>query len=183
MSKNSTNSLISLLVGLMLGGILGILFAPDKGNNTRDRLSFRLNKYKRKLENLILAGRFPAEIMPQFFKRSDVLLVTLKREEIFSYTVPSKIQAYLAAGRPIIAALDGEGARVIEDAGAGVTCAAEDVDGIVNCIERLYEMTDIQKQEMSERGRAYYEHNFEMESQAKNLIKILENRILNNEKR
>ena len=53
MSKNSTNSFISLLVGLMLGGILGILFAPDKGNNTRDRLTFRLNKYKRKLENLI----------------------------------------------------------------------------------------------------------------------------------
>ena len=53
MSKNSTNSFISLLVGLMLGGMLGILFAPDKGNNTRDRLTFRLNKYKRKLENLI----------------------------------------------------------------------------------------------------------------------------------
>ena len=53
MSKNSTNSFISLLVGLMLGGMLGILFAPDKGNNTRDRLTFRLNRYKRKLENLI----------------------------------------------------------------------------------------------------------------------------------
>ena len=53
MSKNSTNSFISLLVGLMLGGILGVLFAPDKGNNTRGRLSFRLNRYKRKLENLI----------------------------------------------------------------------------------------------------------------------------------
>ena len=50
MSKNSTNSFISLLVGLMLGGILGILFAPDKGNNTRDRLSFRLNRYKRKFD-------------------------------------------------------------------------------------------------------------------------------------
>jgi gas vesicle protein len=53
MSKNSTNSFISLLVGLMLGGILGILFAPDKGNNTRHRLTFRLDRYKRKLENLI----------------------------------------------------------------------------------------------------------------------------------
>ncbi len=53
MSKNSTNSFISLLVGLLLGGIIGILFAPDKGNNTRDRLNFRLNRYKRKLEDLL----------------------------------------------------------------------------------------------------------------------------------
>ena len=53
MSKNSTNSFISLIVGLIIGGILGVLFAPDKGNNTRDRLTFRLNKYKRKLEDLL----------------------------------------------------------------------------------------------------------------------------------
>ena len=50
MSKNSTNTFISLLLGLIVGGILGILFAPDKGNNTRDRLTFKLNKYKRKLD-------------------------------------------------------------------------------------------------------------------------------------
>tara|TARA_B100000212_G_scaffold173979_1_gene130849 strand:+ start:1226 stop:1525 length:300 start_codon:yes stop_codon:yes gene_type:complete len=53
MSKNSTNSFISLILGLIIGGVLGILFAPDKGNNTRDRLTFRLNKYKRKLEDLL----------------------------------------------------------------------------------------------------------------------------------
>ena len=53
MSKNSTNSFISLIVGLIIGGILGVLFAPDKGNNTRDRLTFRLNKYKIKLEDLL----------------------------------------------------------------------------------------------------------------------------------
>ena len=53
MSKNSTNTFISLLLGLIVGGVLGILFAPDKGNNTRDRLTFRLNKYKRKLEELV----------------------------------------------------------------------------------------------------------------------------------
>ena len=53
MSKNSTNSFISLLVGLIIGGIVGILFAPDKGNNTRDSLTFRLNQYRKKLEDLI----------------------------------------------------------------------------------------------------------------------------------
>ena len=53
MSKNSTNSFISLIVGLEVGGIIGILFAPDKGNNTRDRLNFRLNRYRRKLEDLL----------------------------------------------------------------------------------------------------------------------------------
>ena len=53
MSKNSINSLIGLIVGLLIGGVLGVLFAPDTGNNTRDKLTFRLNKYKRKLEDLV----------------------------------------------------------------------------------------------------------------------------------
>lgn len=53
MSKNSTNSFISLIVGLIIGGVLGILFAPDKGNNTRDRLTYRLNKYKLRIQDLL----------------------------------------------------------------------------------------------------------------------------------
>jgi len=137
-------------------------------------------KEKRKLDNLILAGRFPSEVMPQIFQLSGALLVALKKEEIFSYTVPSKIQAYLASSRPIIAALDGEGACVIEDAGAGLTCDSEDVDGLVKCIGNLYCMTDIEKQKMSESGRAYYLKYFEMGSQAKRLVEILDNRLVKN---
>lgn len=52
MSKNS-NSLVAFLVGAGVGAALGILFAPDTGDNTRDRLSFRLSKYKKELEDLI----------------------------------------------------------------------------------------------------------------------------------
>ncbi len=51
MSKQS-NSIISFLVGAATGAALGILFAPDKGKNTRDKLSYRLDKYREKLQEL-----------------------------------------------------------------------------------------------------------------------------------
>lgn len=52
MSKKS-NSLLAFLLGTATGAILGILYAPDKGSNTRDRLSFKLDKYRSMLEDLI----------------------------------------------------------------------------------------------------------------------------------
>jgi len=53
MSKKSGNSLLAFLLGAATGAILGILYAPDKGSNTRDKLSFRLDKYKQMLEDLL----------------------------------------------------------------------------------------------------------------------------------
>ncbi|MCH7513398.1 MAG: YtxH domain-containing protein [Bacteroidetes bacterium] len=52
MSKKS-NSLFAFLLGTATGAILGILYAPDKGSNTRDRLSYKLDKYRSILEDLI----------------------------------------------------------------------------------------------------------------------------------
>ena len=134
-------------------------------------------KHFRELDNLILAGRFPVSEMPQFFSRAAGLLVTLKREEIFTYTIPSKIQAYLAAGRPIIAALDGEGARVVEEAGAGLTCPAQDAAGLARCIEQLYQMSPAERDKLGQAGRGYYLEHFEMSRQSQRLVEILESRI------
>ena len=53
MSKKSGNSLLAFLLGAATGAILGILYAPDKGSNTRDKLTFRLDKYKQVLEELL----------------------------------------------------------------------------------------------------------------------------------
>jgi glycosyltransferase involved in cell wall biosynthesis len=134
-------------------------------------------KQSRALDNLILAGRFPASEMPHFFSRAAGLLVTLKQNEAFSYTIPSKVQAYLAAGRPIIAALDGEGARIVQEAGAGLTSPAQDAEGMAKSIEQLFRMTLEQRESLGQSGRAYYLEHFEMERQSQRLVELLHSRI------
>lgn len=134
------------------------------------------------LDNLVLAGRYPMSLMPCIYKRSAGLLVTLKKDQLFSYTVPSKLQSYLAAGKPIIAALNGEGARVVEEAGAGLSCMAEDAKGLVSCIRELYKMPKEERQQMGENGHAYFLEHFEMSRQAEHLIDILTHRLKSIEK-
>ena len=53
MSKNSNNALMAFLAGAAVGAILGVLYAPDKGSNTREKLAFRLDKYKKMLEEYL----------------------------------------------------------------------------------------------------------------------------------
>jgi len=129
------------------------------------------------LENLILAGRYPSSVMPDIFSRAAGLLVSLKRDEILTYTVPCKIQAYLAASRPIIAALDGEGARIINLAGAGFSGPAEDALALAKNIEKLYHLPVAMRNKLGDSGRAYFLNHFEMERQSLRLIEILENKI------
>lgn len=128
------------------------------------------------LDNLILAGRFPMEAMPQIFERSSALLVSLKDEEIFAYTIPSKVQAYLAAGKPVIASLRGEGARVVEEAGAGKSCEPENAEALVASILALKGMSSAEREEAGAAGRRYFSEHFDMDRQVDRLVDILESR-------
>lgn len=125
------------------------------------------------LNNLILAGRFAPQAMPQIFEKSSALLVSLNDNEAFAQTVPSKIQAYLAAGRPILASINGEGARVVSEAGAGLTSAAEEVLPLVENIRRLQALGVAEREAMGKSGRDYFDVNFDMPSQVKNLVRLL----------
>jgi len=108
-----------------------------------------------------LLGRRPVEAMPRYFSLADALLATLRKEPIFELTIPSKIQSYLACVKPIIAAVDGEGARIIEEAGAGLTCPSENPGALAHAVLEMYRMPQSERQTMGTHGRAYFNSHFE----------------------
>lgn len=123
------------------------------------------------LEDMILfMGRHPLERMPSFYKDADALLVTLKSSDVFSKTIPGKVQSYMFAGKPIIALLDGEGAEVIRQAGAGLVANAGDYKSLAANIERLSTMTASDLAKMGVNAKKYARKEFDRT----NLIKQLE---------
>ena len=117
---------------------------------------------KRRLGRTVhLLGRFPAEEMPRYFALADALLVTLRNQPIFSLTIPAKVQSYLACGKPIIAALDGEGARVVLEAGAGLTARPEDARALADAVLAMYRTPAEARMMMGRNGRMYFETHFE----------------------
>ncbi|HEX6739041.1 MAG TPA: glycosyltransferase family 4 protein [Vicinamibacteria bacterium] len=115
-------------------------------------------------ERVHLMGSRPATSMPRYFALADALLVTLRRDPIFALTVPSKLQTYLACGRPVVAALDGEGARIVEEAQAGLACPAEDAAGLAAAISSLYDRPRAERETMGRNARSYFEAHFEREA-------------------
>ncbi len=126
-----------------------------------------------RLDNLLLPGRFPMALMPRLFERATALLVTLNDEPVFAQTIPSKIQAYMAAKRPIIASLNGEGARIVLEANAGLTCPAGDADALADVIRRLHALPSDAREAMGAAGYHYYMTHFEMGAQCARLVQIL----------
>ena len=115
----------------------------------------------RNLQNCMhMLGRHAPETIVGLFSQADALLVTLKRDPAFALTVPGKMQSYLACGKPVIASLDGEGGRLIEEAGGGIACPAEDAGALAAAVTTLRAMPAEARQEMGERGRKFCEANF-----------------------
>lgn len=111
-------------------------------------------------KQVLLPGRFPVERMPSFYAHAGALLVSLKRDPVFSMTIPGKVQSYLMAGIPLLGMLDGEGAAVIRDAQAGLTCDAGDGAGLAQAVLALAAMPTVGRKQMGLNGRNYAQQEF-----------------------
>lgn len=110
---------------------------------------------------VLLLGRHPVERMPSFYAHADALLVSLKKDPVFSLTIPGKLQSYLMSGVPVLGMLDGEGARIIREARAGLACGAGDGAGLANAVLQMASMSLEERQMMGACGRAFAQREFD----------------------
>ena len=121
-----------------------------------------------------LFGRKPVTDMPKYFAASDALIVTLRDEGILRITLPAKVQSYMAAGKPIISAITGEGSYVIEDSKCGLTGEAEDYEKLYENVMNLYKMSEEDRRKMGLRGQEYFKNNFTQEKLLNELNGIMQ---------
>lgn len=121
-------------------------------------------------DNFIFLGRKPIEMMPNYYSKADVMLMSLKNTDLFSITVPSKLQSYLASGKPILASMNGEGAEIVSEWKAGMTCPATNPKLLADTILRMSKLSKTQLEEMSNNAFKCYQTEFERDK----LITFLE---------
>ena len=124
-------------------------------------------------ETVLTLGRFPAETMPWFFGQADVMLVTLSDDPLFRLYAPAKISSYMAAGKPIVAVLNGEGAEVIHDADCGWTLAAGDAEGFARLAVELSQMDKALFAEKGAKAKQYYDEHFVKEKCLRELDRLM----------
>lgn len=140
----------------LLRGQNEIQFAIVGDGVDRDRLVQEATA--RGLTNIRFIPRVPPREMRQIYALADVLLVHLSADPVFRMSVPAKIYSYMACEKPILAAMDGAAAELIQKAGAGLACKPEDPSALASAIAQFYATPLWQRKEMGRRARDAFLH-------------------------
>lgn len=124
-------------------------------------------------ELFTFTGRLPLIKMPEILSKSDVLLITLKKSEVFSKTIPAKLQSYMSAGKPILTICDGITSKIVREANSGFTADSSDYMKFVENLEALMKLTKNELDLMGENSKTYFKNNFSREIIYNNIISLL----------
>jgi len=122
------------------------------------------------LSNMYLPGRFPMDRMAGFMQKASALLVTLADKPNFNLTVPNKLQAYMSIGKPILASINGAGARLVNESRSGLVSDAGNAITLSENILAIFNMTAQERLQMGENALQYYDENFDGKKLVKKLI-------------
>jgi glycosyltransferase involved in cell wall biosynthesis len=201
----STNRDEALARELGMAGLFNVVFAGTMGKAQtldavleaalllRDKLpkvqfvfvggGIDVNRLKEKtieqgLTNVRFLPRRPPSEIGDILNLGDVLLVHLRDDPLFRITIPSKTQAYMAAGRAILMGVMGDSAALVEKAEAGLTCTPEDSQDIADAVENFYNMTREELDLMGHNGKKFYEQELSLRIGAQRFEKIFQSVVM-----
>lgn len=109
------------------------------------------------LENVVFLPAVPMAEVGTLLNAADALLVHLREDPLFEITIPSKTQAYMAAGKPLLMAVDGDAAELVRKCGGGLIAQSENSESIADAAEKLLKMNPADRETMGQMARQYYE--------------------------
>ena len=112
------------------------------------------------IDNVLFHGRHPLEEMPAYYANADAMIATFANDPILGYTLPRKIQSYMAAGKPVIGTVIGEAKRVIEEAQCGFCCEAENPIALAECCRQMAALSIEEREAFGLRAKKYCKDNY-----------------------
>lgn len=125
------------------------------------------------LKNVHFLPRVPFDEAQNYLAAADCLLVHLNPAPLFKITIPSKTQAYMYAGKPIIMAVEGDAADLVIKAGAGLTCLPGNPVKLAEAVANLIDLSQQQRLAMGKAGRDYYDRELSMQSHVRFLLELI----------
>jgi glycosyltransferase involved in cell wall biosynthesis len=105
-------------------------------------------------------GRFPSQAMPPLMREADILFATLRDDPTFAVTIPAKIQSYLAAGKPLVTAINGEVTDLVREAQAGIAVAAGNPAALAAAVRAMYAMTAEERARLGGNALSFFNRSF-----------------------
>lgn len=147
-----------------------IQFVFVGGGTETERLKLRLNNEN--INNVIFIPRMPMSEVSGVLNCASLLLVHLKKDPLFEITVPSKTQAYMAIGKPLLMAVAGDAADIVKLAECGRLAVSEDKDSIRAAILDIYKLSALEQQQLGVNARNFYNEKLSLEIGVQQFIEI-----------
>jgi len=113
-------------------------------------------------DKVIFYGRKPLEAMPEYYAMADAMLVSMKDDCTFNFTLPGKVQSYMAAGKPILGSIGGETVYVLNKAKCGLCAPPEDPQAFAKIVRTFIAMSN--REQLGKNGQEYYNLHFTKKS-------------------
>jgi colanic acid biosynthesis glycosyl transferase WcaI len=143
-----------------------------------ERLKQKVSQLK--LANVVFHSRKPVSEIGPILRLADVMLVHLRDAPLFRITIPSKTQAYMAIGKPILIGLNGDAAELVKQANAGLYCQPENPQSIASAVVQFFSMKQQDLEQMGANAMNYYDKKLSFKIAVEKYISIF-NKIVNNE--